>query len=325
MILKKISLFGLLAIIAAGTMLACREDFTSEDFLKLRNNLVKEKEQRDSVYLAAMSEEQAKSYIDALNESGDLMSITVLVREDNTPLAGVSVTLASGTAASESGRVQDIITVVTDASGRAVFERATIGDNVISLSKANYVSASARMDFGTPAALTPIITNVNGNSVTRYVAPPKRFENFSLSLYSTTATEGNTAVIQGTFRIQNDLTNDPNAMDPIPAGLVVAADMSTALLNEGDITASCNCVQDYRFSGAAGSLGVAAINPTTGEFSMRVPATADGINISMIYPTIIGTQRIAVRRLNGVDITPEYRQVPVRWEQGVPASALIPI
>ncbi|NBP71485.1 MAG: hypothetical protein EBU52_22465, partial [Cytophagia bacterium] len=283
MILKKLSFFGLCAIIAAATMLACREDFTSEDFLKLRNELVKEKEQRDSAYLAAMSEEQAESYIDALNEAGDLMSVTVLVRENGTPVAGVSVSLASGVAASESGRVQDIITVVTDASGRAVFERATIGDNVISLAKANYVSASARVDFGAPAAPTPITTNVNGTSVIHYVAPPKRFENFSLPLYATTATEGNTAVIQGTFRIESDLTNDPTERDPIPAGLVVAADLSTALLAEGNITSSCNCVQDYRFSGTAGSLGVANINPTTGEFSMRVPATADGTNINIIY------------------------------------------
>ncbi|NBW35997.1 MAG: hypothetical protein EBR30_13440 [Cytophagia bacterium] len=324
MILKKLSFFGLCAIIAAATMLACREDFTSEDFLKLRNELVKEKEQRDSAYLAAMSEEQAESYIDALNEAGDLMSVTVLVRENGTPVAGVSVSLASGVAASESGRVQDIITVVTDASGRAVFERATIGDNVISLAKANYVSASARVDFGAPAAPTPITTNVNGTSVIHYVAPPKRFENFSLPLYATTATEGNTAVIQGTFRIESDLTNDPTERDPIPAGLVVAADLSTALLAEGNITSSCNCVQDYRFSGTAGSLGVANINPTTGEFSMRVPATADGTNINIIYPIITGTQRIAVRRLNGVDIAPEYRQVPVRWDPNAIASSQIP-
>jgi hypothetical protein len=325
MILKKLSLFGLFAIIAAGTMLACQEDFTSEDFLKLRNNLVNEKEQRDSVYLAALTQGQAESLIAAQNEIGDLMSVMVLVREDNTPIAGVSVSLSAGAFLAEGGRISDAVTVVTDAAGRAVFERATIGENVISLSKANYVSASARVDFGAPAAPTPITTNVNGTSVIRYVAPPKRFENFSLPLYSTSATEGNTAIIQGTFRIQNDLTNDPNEMDPIPAGLVVAADLSTALTNEGDISSSCGCVLDYRFSSTAGSLGVAVINPTTGEFSMRVPATADGMNINMIYPIITGTQRIAVRRLNGVDITPEFRQVPVRWEPGVAASANIPV
>ncbi|MCZ8217595.1 MAG: hypothetical protein O9262_15230, partial [Cyclobacteriaceae bacterium] len=76
---------------------------------------------------------------------------------------------------------------------------------------------------------------------------------------------------------------------------------------------------------AAGSLGVAAINPATGAFSMRVPATADGMNVGLIYPTVVGTQRIAVRRLNNVDITPEFRQVPVRWEPSTTATGNIPV
>jgi hypothetical protein len=319
MILKNLKLFGLLIIVASATILGCKDDFTEGDFLKLQNEQAKEKEKRDSAYLATMSQEQAESYIAAQNEIGDLMSVTVLVREDNTPVAGVSVSLASGSSATESGRTKDIVTVVTDAAGRAVFERATIGDNVISLSKANYVSASARVDFGDAPTPTEITTSINGTTVKRYVAPPKRFENFSLPLYSQSASEGNTAVIQGTFSIQNDLTNAPTLPDPIPAGLVVAADLSTALLAEGDITSSCGCVLDYRFSGTAGSLGVAAINPATGAFSMRVPATADGMSVSMIYPTVVGTQRIAVRRLNNVDLPePQYRQVPVRWD---PATA----
>ncbi|NBW35998.1 MAG: hypothetical protein EBR30_13445 [Cytophagia bacterium] len=326
MILKKLKLFGLLIVVASATILACKDDFSEEDFLKLQNEQAKEKEKRDSAYLAAVTKEQAESFIAAQNEAGDLMSVTVLVREDNTPVAGVSVSLASGSTINEAGRAQDIVTVVTDASGRAVFERATIGDNVISLSKANYVSASARVDFGVPATPIAVVTNVNGNQITRYLPPVKRFENFSLPLYSQSASEGNTAVIQGTFSIQNDLTNNPNTPDPIPAGLVVAADLSTALINEGDITSSCNCVQDYRFSGAAGSLGVAAINPATGAFSMRVPATADGIGINMIYPTIVGTQRIAVRRLNNADLpAPEYRQVPVRWDPSTVATGNIPV
>jgi hypothetical protein len=324
MILRKLKLFGMIAIVASVTILACKDDFTEEDFLKLQNELAKDKEKRDSAYLEALTQEQAESYITALNEAGDLMSVTVLVREDNTPVAGVSVSLASGSVTNEAGRTKDIVTVVTDASGRAVFERATIGDNVISLSKANYVSASARVDFGAPANPIPIVTIVNGNQVTRYVAPPKRFENFALPLYSESASEGNTAIINGTFRIENDLTNDPNLVDPIPAGLEIAANLSTALSNAGAITSSCNCVLDYRFSGGEGSLGVATINTTTGAFSMRVPATANGLNIGMIYPTIVGTQRIAVRRLNGVDITPEFRQVPVRWEPSVTATGNIP-
>ncbi|GCC52340.1 hypothetical protein SanaruYs_25760 [Chryseotalea sanaruensis] len=325
MILRKLKLFGMIAIVASATFFGCKDDFTEGDFLKLQNELAKEKEKRDSAYLEAMTQEQAESYIAALNEAGDLLSITVLVREDNTPVAGVSVSIASGSTETTNGRTKEEVTVVTDAAGRAVFERVTIGDNVISLSKANYVSASARVDFGTPPVPIALNTNINGTSVTRYIAPPKRFENFALPLYSESDAEGNTAVIQGTFRIENDLTNDPNVMDAIPAELVVAANLSTALANAGSITSSCNCVADYRFTGGEGSLGVATIDAATGAFSMRVPATANGLNISMIYPTIVGTQRIAVRRLNGVDITPEFRQVPVRWDPATAASTNIPV
>jgi hypothetical protein len=315
MILKKLKLFGMIAIVASATILACKDDFTEEDFLRLQNDLAKEKEQRDSAYLEAMTQEQADSYIAALNEAGDLLSVTVLVRDDNTPVEGVSVSIASGSAEITNGRTKDVVTVVTDAGGRAVFERVTIGDNIISLSRANFVSASARVHFGTPPVPITLNTNINGTSVTRYIAPPKRFENFALPLYAESDTEGNTAVIEGTFRIENDLTNDPTIMDPIPAGLEVAANLSAALTSAGAISASCgNCVLDYRFSGSAGSLGVAAISTADGSFSMRVPATANGLVINMIYPTIVGTQRMAVRRLDGVDITPEFRQVPVRWD-----------
>lgn len=325
MILRKLKLFGMIAIVASATILGCKDDFTEEDFLKLQNELAKEKEKRDSAYLEAMTQEQAESYIAALNEAGDLLSISVLVRDDNTPVEGVSVSIASGSAEITNGRTKDILTVVTDAAGRAVFERVTIGDNVISLSKANYVSASARVDFGAPPVPVALVTNIDGTSVTRYIAPAKRFENFALPLYSESVTEGNTAVIQGTFRIENDLTNDPTVMDPIPSGLEVAANLSAALTSAGSISSSCgNCVLDYRFSGSAGSLGVAAINTTTGTFSMRVPATGNGLNIVMIYPTIVGTQRIAVRRLDGVDIAPVFRQVPVRWDANAIATSNIP-
>lgn len=314
-----------MAFISTMVLVACQDDFTEEDFLKLQNELAIDKEERDSAYLANMTQEQANSYIAALNEAGDLMAVNILVREEDAPVAGVTVSITSGDDENPpNGRTQAVVTATTDATGTAIFERVVIGQSVISISKSGYFSVSARVNFGTPESPIAITSSVNGVSRTTYIAPEKRFENFNLPMFSSSATEGSTAVIQGTFRIQNDLTNDPNAIDALPSGLTVSADIAQALMAQtvNPLTSSCGCITDYRFSGAAGSLGVAAIDPATGNYSMVVPAAAGGLTIGLIYPTIVGTQRIAVRRLNGQDIAPEFRNVPTRWVPGAAANAI---
>jgi hypothetical protein len=319
--MKRLFSLILAVVVATLTILSCTDDFNEQDFLQLQSDL---KLKQDSIRRArnkaasdSSTKEAVESYIAAQNEAGSLLAVTVIVREDNTPIQGVTVTLSSGTAKPD-GRTQAVLTATTDASGVAVFDAAVIANSTVTLSKTGYVSASSLADFGSPGA--PIAITVpnpeTGGTKTIYVSPQKSYVNISLPLFSESATAGNTAVISGVYNIENDLTNDPTVRDAIPAGQVITANIGAAMAAAGIINSSCGCVGDYRFTGAAGSLGVAAIDPVTGAFSMRVPATASGMSTSLILPTISGAQKIAVRKLNGQDITPEYRNVPTVWAPG---------
>jgi hypothetical protein len=312
--MKRLFSLILAAVVVTLTIWSCKDDFNEQDFLKLQSDLKLKQDSlrraRNKASADSASKEAVQSYIDAQNAAGSLMAVTIVVREDNTPIQGVTVTLSSGTSKPASGRTEAVVTAVTDALGTVVFDAAVIANSTITASKTGYSTATALAEFGNPGA--PIAVTVpnpeTGGTKTIYVAPQKRYESISFPMWSESATAGNTSVLNGVFNWQQDLTNDPNVRDPLPAGLTINADLSSALIGATNaasgVQSTCGCITQFKFSGAAGSLGVAAIDPNTGAFSMRLPATAAGLSINLIYPTVTANQRIAVRRLNGQDIAP---------------------
>jgi hypothetical protein len=318
--MKRLFSLILSATVIVMVIVSCKDDFNEQDFLKLQSELkLKQDSARRARNKAAgdsASKEVVQSYINAQNAAGALMAVTIIVREDNTPVQGVTVSISSGTSKTD-GRTQAIVTGNTDAMGTVVFESTVIANSTVTLSKAGYVTASALVDFGSPEDPIPVTvpSPETGGTKTLFISPQKRYENISLPVFSESATEGNTAVIKGTFTIENDMTNDPSVADVLPTGLVISADIASALIANNVISSACNCVGDYRFSGAAGSLGVAPIQ-ANGDFSMRVPATAAGLQIDLIYPRIAGTSRMAIRRINGQDVAPQFMNVPTIWEPG---------
>jgi hypothetical protein len=317
--MKRLFSLILSAAVIAMVIVSCKDDFNEQDFLKLQSELkLKQdstKRARDKAAAQSASQEVVQSYIDAQNAAGALMAVTIIVREDNTPIQGVAVSISSG-ASKTDGRTQATVNGTTDALGTVVFETAVIANSTVTLSRSGYVTASALVDFGSPEAPIPVtVPSETGGTKILYISPQKRYENISLPLFSESATEGNTAVIKGNFTIENDMTNDPLVADVIPTGLTISANIGSAMIGSGIISSACHCVGDYRFSGAAGSLGVAQIQPN-GDFSMRVPATAAGLQVELIYPRIAGTSRMAIRRLNGQDVAPQFMNVPTIWEPG---------
>ncbi|HEY0654814.1 MAG TPA: hypothetical protein VGD65_16870, partial [Chryseosolibacter sp.] len=119
--MKRLLIFGLMAAITSLAILSCKDDFNEEDFLqkqadlKLRQDSVNRR--RDKALLDTLSKEAVQEWIAATNESGDLMAVTLMVRENGVPVQGVSVSLTSSTPNEiSSGRTKAIQTGVTDVS-----------------------------------------------------------------------------------------------------------------------------------------------------------------------------------------------------------------
>lgn len=326
MILKRLKLFGFMAFAIAIAMTACKDEFNEKDFLLLQNDLSREKQQRDSAYLANLNEDQAEDFIAALNEAGDLMAVTLLVREDGAPVSGVVVTFTGGEPeAPATGRTQVAVSATTGIDGNAVFDRMPIGRHTVSLTKAGYATATALVNFGNPAAPRTITTTVNGVTQTTYLAPDKRFENLTFPLFSTEASSTKTATVSGVVTIETDLTN---LTPEIPQNLTLKADLSD-LVNYGSLTGS---VSIYGYSLNGGGLGEAIVDNTTGAFTMTLPASEDGIDgLSLIVPELQGSQRIAI---NGIDngtgtviaipTGPEFRDIPTRWGGNASGFTIVP-
>src|SRR6185295_4201932 len=116
-------LFSIMAAVAviAVVIVACKDNFNESDFLKLQSQL---KTQQDTAKL----NQQLKQ----LNDAGALLSFTVQVVEDRTPLTGVDVTISNDVT---SGSTK----VTTDANGNAIFSKVRVGTNTIILSKTGYI------------------------------------------------------------------------------------------------------------------------------------------------------------------------------------------
>lgn len=311
--MKRLLIFGLMTAIVSLAILSCKDDFNEEDFLKLQSDLKLKQDTliraRNQQLLDSTSEKAVKEYVAAINEAGDLLAVTLMVRENGVPVPGVSVSLTSSTAnAIVAGRTQAVQTGVTDASGNVVFDRVAIGSGTISFSKAGYITATGLVDFGTPSAPQSIQVTVNGTTITKYLPPNKRFEEAVVQMFSATAGTGSTATITGRVSIENDVTN---TTPEVPAGVVIRANLTGLVVPPGGFITSMQFADNS-------SLGVATV-AADGTYTMTVPATATGTSISLILPNIDGTLRMAV---NGYDngtgtivplALPEYRNVPTSW------------
>lgn len=279
---KLFSIITVIAIIAV-VIVACKDNFNESDFLKLQSQL---KTQQDTAKL----NQQLKQ----LNDAGALLSVTIQVVEDRTPLTGVDVTISNDVS---SGTTK----VTTDANGNAVFTKVRVGANTVILSKTGYAPATAVLDFGSVGA-TYFQTVVGANGTTNIV-PLKQSRSAILPIYSNGGT-GSFATITGKVTIENDLST--SALE-VPQGL-------TILANLNNITPPTvgGIVVSYTFNQAG--MGTGAVDNTTGVFTMKVPATAVGLPINLIVPNITGTKKMAVNGINGVNFAaPQYFNVPTVW------------
>src|SRR6218665_2039945 len=195
---NKLRIAATLSIAAALAFVACKDQFSEEDFLKSQSELAlqrdAEKRKRDSVANAT----QADSYIKALNAAGDLMSVTLLVRENDQPIEGVKVTITGATGETSGTATPAPLTGTTSADGTVVFPKVTIGQSTIAIAKDGYLPATALVNFGTPDDPNPVVTN----GVTTYTPPPKRTQNLLLPAFAAVSGYASTATVKGKVTIE---------------------------------------------------------------------------------------------------------------------------
>lgn len=310
--MKRLLSLTMVAALAALAIVACKDDFNEQEFLRLQSELKLKQDEVLRQRLDSASEDAVKEYIAAANEAGDLLAVSLILRENGNGLAGVTVTLSSGTPLEiSSGRAKAVTTGTTDATGNVVFDRVTIGSGTATFSKQGYVTSTATYDFGQPAlpiAIQVAVPN-GGGTITKYVPPTKRFEEAVVQMISATPSEGSTATITGKVTIENDVTN---LTPEVPAGIVLRANMTNLLGNTQGFFTSYVLADNS-------TLGRATI-AADGSYTMVVPATAAGNTINLLVPNIEGTCRMAVNGVdNGTGVVvpltngPEYRNVPTSW------------
>jgi hypothetical protein len=282
-------LFSILTgvVLIAGIIVACKDKFNENDFLNLQAKL---KTQADTSKL--------NQQIKELNAAGSLLSFTVQVVEDRTPVAGVDVLVSNDIAA---GTVK----VTTDANGNAVFTKASVGSNTITLNKSGYASATAVVDFG--SVNNTYYTTVNGVNGVTNIIPVKQSRSIMLPIFSNGGT-GSTGTIMGRVTIENDLTN---TTPEVPQNITISANYAAGLPTT--FAGSNATIVTYNFNQA--NYGSAKVDNTTGLYSMTVPATAAGLAMTLIIPEINGTLKMAA---NTVDTQPANGQPATAVTQAAP-------
>jgi hypothetical protein len=271
--MKKLLPFITMITLIAIVIVACKDNFNESDFLKLQSSL---KTQQDTSFLSRQLKQ--------LNDAGELLSFTVQIVEDRTPLAGVDVQISNDVTGGT-------IKVTTDANGNAIFSKVRVGSNTILINKTGYATATAVVDFG---PLTNFFQTASSGGVTTIVSL-KQSRSVILPLYSIGAT-GSTATITGKVTIENDFTNSKTE---VPQNITLKANFASALT--GTVTGSGTTavtVTTYTFNTAG--IGSAAVDNTTGNYSMKVPSTAAGVTYTLIVPEIEGSITMAGNTVNSL-------------------------
>ena len=265
--------FSMLLVIALVG--GCSDDFTEEDFVQLQSDLARQTSDENAAALAIASV---------------LQSLTIQVQEDEAPLEGVSVTISNPGAAEA--------TVSTNTNGNAIFSNVVIGGNTINVSLEGYLSAQVVVDFG------EVEEGDEYRVIDGRIVPIPRSESVVIPMISAAATSGSTATIRGRVTIETDLTNDA---PEVPQDIQIRANFADSDDVDDVIASGGVSVESFTFNEG---LGVANVDNTTGEYSLLVPAGADGTDVELLIPELELNQTVAVSELDGDDIEPEYRSVP---------------
>jgi hypothetical protein len=295
-------------------MVACDDGFNEDEFLEKQAALVESKADKDharaleliqaqlNATLAAMSaqaqyDEEMTLLQAMLTEELEKLKESLKSKEDSTSAANMLAAYRSAGLITEykvvfqsdgeavAGVKASISTIegnmVSDALGVVTFVDVVVGPNELVVNSDDYVDFNLLLSF---AAAN--VTQVGQVSV---VEPKKAFS--VLNLYSGNIDSKQTGTIKGKISIDSDLTNDGTELPPMEA-VKVAVNFGASFAQD-ELIVSDNEVVTLGMKFTEGALGVATVDPVSGEYTIVVPANADGIEYELSVSEFTTTQKIA--------------------------------
>ncbi|MGW8121480.1 hypothetical protein ACV07N_02385 [Roseivirga echinicomitans] len=259
-----------------------------EALAELQSMLTKELERLQYSLKSAEDSTAAANYLEAYRAAGLFTEFTANIVSDDTPLAGVVVSLSS---------IPDPVT--TNAVGQAIFKDVVVGVNRMKVTSSEYLDMQADLTFNRLGVMRLGTTTV--------VQPATA--SMTLSLLSETLADNKTATISGVVTIETDLTNDK---PEFPAALTISADLTDYVNSNGAVSVNgINYPNNIAFT--EGELGVTTVDPATGAYTMLVPVSENGTNIKLIFPEIKANQKIAIAQRDDTVIPAEIASVPTMF------------
>jgi len=239
---------------------------------------------------SSLAQQQARTN-DSLLHVGGVIRYSVLVysannsagkKEHTSGLQGASVAME------QNGQ---IITLTTDANGQVVFPNARIGNVVVTVSMAGYTTLNYHTSLDPGAINFPTTTNgtTDLSNIVRDVST-------HAPIFALTGA-ANMATIKGNATIDLDLTNV--SREVVPAGTVVSAEINVTNtfknLYFNDQTTTTNNSAGIIMQGSYESAISTATTDASGNYTLNVPASVDGLPIIVYFQDVIATQTLVFR------------------------------
>ena len=304
--MKNLKIFKIL--IAFSLIFAsCKSDFTEKDLIALE----KEKEKQKLDAELALEREKNRHAIaleekrDQLARRGGIIAYSVLVfpAENASFNAGRTQAALDGFAVTVSQNGMST-TTTTNASGVASFGDLRAGRAVVSVTKSGYTSAGVEVDLTPASSLNP------GNDNSKIT----RSAGTRIPLFATSG--ASTARITGIIEGEIDLTNDDR--EPL-SGVTVTAKIDVSgqtftkryirpkLLSSATSTTAGASTADSNAYSAGRIITItyddaiqATTTGTTGQYTLEVPSSADGLPIVIDVSDRVGNQTFYTHGTNTV-------------------------
>lgn len=260
--------------------MALLQAMLTEELEKLRESL---KSKEDST--------SAANLLAAYRNAGLITEYKVIFQSDGEAVEGIGASIST---------LQG--SLVSDATGTVTFTDVLVGPNELVVNSDDYIDFNLSLSFSAAN-----VTQVGQASV---VAPKKAFS--VLNLFSGNVDLGQTGTIRGKVSIDSDLTNDGAELPPMDA--VKVAVNFDASFAQNELIVSDGEVVTTGMKFTEGELGIATVNPQSGEYSIVVPASDEGVEYELSVSEITTFQKIA----SAVD----YLEVQTVFNAGSSADAI---
>lgn len=304
--MKHIKILSYIALSVTLLVASCKDEFSEEDMLNEMINRSKEQAKTDQNREDSIKNATYAANIEALNLAGNLLDYTVTVHSDDAPIAGATVS-----ATNQQGTV---LKKTTDANGNATFTDIQLGGHTIAITSPDYLDVSYLVDFGKAEE------NIHYKIVNGVVIPIDVSEASKIELFALNGLQ--TATIKGVAEIETILTN---STPEIPQGITVRANLDNNGMTgehsylEGGWYNSIYVAGSFTFT--QGDIGEAAVDVTTGEYSMTIPASDEGTEVELLIPLVEADQMLAYSEVNGEYVGEQVGLQPAYFGPGISAPA----